>query len=661
MSTIIIADEKRRNFKGLLSRLRANKAGTTLALMVTGMIPLMAVLGAGIDVGRLYMVQSRMQQACDAGSLATRRAMGGTTPTTADIAEGLKYFDFNMPGDSALLYGSTITRGYTAGSTSGTVSGTASVDLRTTVMDVFGYSSFPVAVACSSRLDVGNSDVMMVLDVTGSMNDTISNGSGGSIRKIDGLKAAVKDFYDTLGTGGTTSRIRYGFVPYDSNVNMGPIIKAISPTHMVGGITNETWNYYSRVANMTTAKHKPTTGSWSALGNTTTFNGGTLISAANCTNYGNNVGFTQSGVTFAPSPSGNPTPPSAELTGGATPAPVVTTNYGNPLRVGSGTNRACTRQSKTATTTYTTSYAFASWTYQQTPYDVSNYVAGNAVSFAPGDITNSERDAMRVTTSGTYNLAALATAAGSTLTRVSSQVWPGCIEERDTLNSITGTNALTIPAAAHDMDIDSAPTSTATKWRPYFPQIAYKADGTWYSNGQCAAAPARKLQTYSSYTGSLQTYVNTLTPGGNTYHDIGMVWGARLLSSTGMLAAENTTAPNGLSISRHIVFMTDGDMYNDAENYDAWGQNKQDGRIAPPNSSSTELISRHNRRLEMLCNAIKGKGITIWVVAFGTSLNTQLSNCANSPQHAAVSTSAADLKTRFRSIAQSIGGLRLAS
>src|SRR3546814_18557078 len=59
---------------------------------------------------------------------------------------------------------------------------------------------------------------------------------------------------------------------------------------------------------------------------------------------------------------------------------------------------------------------------------------------------------------------------------------------------------------------------------------------------------------------TFEDYVESLQPLGGTYHDVGMVWGARLLSPTGLFADENATAPNERPISRHIVFMTDGEM-----------------------------------------------------------------------------------------------------
>src|SRR3546814_5194953 len=60
---------------------------------------------------------------------------------------------------------------------------------------------------------------------------------------------------------------------------------------------------------------------------------------------------------------------------------------------------------------------------------------------------------------------------------------------------------------------------------------------------------------------TFDAYIDKLEAEGFTYHDVGMAWGARLISPTGLFARENATAKkNDRPISRHILFMTDGEM-----------------------------------------------------------------------------------------------------
>jgi hypothetical protein len=138
-----------------------------------------------------------------------------------------------------------------------------------------------------------------------------------------------------------------------------------------------------------------------------------------------------------------------------------------------------------------------------------------------------------------------------------------------------------------------------------------------------------------------------------------MVWGVRLLSPTGLFADENAVAPNERPISRHIIFMTDGDMAPNMGNLSFQGYEYLMRRVGGSiDTSDSQLTDRHNNRFLQLCAAAKARNITIWVIGFGTALNTQLTTCST-PGKAYQTASAAQLKTIFASIAGQISRLRL--
>lgn len=60
-----------------LKVLLADKGGNVLVMTAASIVPILALVGGGIDVSRIYLAESRLQSACDAGALAARRAMGG--------------------------------------------------------------------------------------------------------------------------------------------------------------------------------------------------------------------------------------------------------------------------------------------------------------------------------------------------------------------------------------------------------------------------------------------------------------------------------------------------------------------------------------------------------------------------------------------------------
>jgi Flp pilus assembly protein TadG len=209
---------------GFLARLRRDRAGNTMAMVAAAIIPLAGLIGGGVDMSRAYMARERLQQACDAAALAGRRAMTTGSMTQSNIDEARKFFDFNFKQGTFQTAAFTPTIQSKPGDTT-TVQVSATTTIPTTIMRIFGYQNMELAVACESRFDIGNTDVMLVLDTTGSMDSSISDGAGGTTTRIAALQQAVKDFYDTLGAGNnSTGRIRYGFVPYSSTVNTGYLI-----------------------------------------------------------------------------------------------------------------------------------------------------------------------------------------------------------------------------------------------------------------------------------------------------------------------------------------------------------------------------------------------------------------------------------------------------
>ncbi|WP_416365748.1 TadE/TadG family type IV pilus assembly protein [Sphingomonas aerolata] len=62
--------------RGFLGRLARDTKGNVLAIVAAAILPMTAFIGAGLDLSRAYLVRTRLQQACDAGVLAGRRAMG---------------------------------------------------------------------------------------------------------------------------------------------------------------------------------------------------------------------------------------------------------------------------------------------------------------------------------------------------------------------------------------------------------------------------------------------------------------------------------------------------------------------------------------------------------------------------------------------------------
>ncbi len=631
-----------RRFHQGANKLLRDQRGNAMFLTAAAVVPLIGFVGSAVDIGRAYMAELRLQQACDAGVLAGRRAMAGGIYSSAAQAEADKMFNFNYPADS---YGSHSIRFESEASGKSDVAGTASAVLPTALMYIFGKNQFDLTVNCTAKLEISNVDVMLVLDVTGSMS---SANSGDTVTKIEGLRAAAIDFFGTLTDADIgDGRIRFGVVPYSSSVNVGGILMAKNPDWLADQVTLP-----SRVPNFTVT-----------FGNASTevsdiYTDGTTT--AGSWSSGSNVDKGLCSSSSTPPPDTTPTTGSNKPTRNQTAQYVdgdgnrITTydknqkyTYYNYQYVMSGNKCKLQERVMTFTRTYKETVTeepvqtFKNYTYQNRSFDVSYLKTGTTL------VTNTGNNGVDANVS-----------------------WAGCIIERGT-TAFSSTK--TAPSDAYDMDIDLVPDASDddTRWKLFLPDVTYDRSQTSpltttsnYKNfvakgGDYAACPVPAMNLTEMTKDDASTfaaYINSLQPRGYTYHDAGMAWGARLISPTGLFQEENEAAANGRPISRHIIFMTDGDMRTPRSNLSHQGQESSMPRIGA--TSDDDAIARHNNRFVQLCKAARERGVTIWVVSFGVGSNSNLNKCASSGQ-AYEADNAAQLNENFQSIARQISKLRL--
>lgn len=632
-----------------MRRLARNEMGNTLMLVAAAIIPVMGILGSGLDMSRIYLVRSRMQQACDASVLAGRRSMAGLSWTSNNETIATRFFRTNFPNGT--LGTDNVNLHYTADS-SGSVTANASTVLPMTLVKVLGFTQKSVAVTCKAELHLPNTDIMFVLDTTGSM--ALTN-AGDSTSRIVSMRAAVQSFYQTLENARTSgSVIRYGFVPYSESVNVGLLLKR---DWMV-----DNWTYQSRRPNgVPETVENTTTTSSTTTNSPTVYVSGTVqtiksnLPLEDCAAPANTL--TTNTVNTATRTSPYP--------GGGTQTEVdkQRTRHGSSYGVAMSGGQCVLTETRytnyvdkwtqttipVGSTTTTTSTRYY-WDYAPIDYDVTP-LKGTLVSniMAGGKIT-----------------APIANNHGSR-----QITWAGCIEERDTVKDTDYTRA-------YDMDLDLVPTTDPrTRWRPALPQLVYaRTSMTSYNTnsvirttsnytnvgdhmaGTYGVCPYRASKLQTRTAGELSSYLGNLTPLGQTYHDIGLIWGARLLSPTGLFADENSVASNGGTIARHMIFMTDGDTDTEVNHYDAYGWPALDRRRSPGLQTKTEQDATVAARTAAICTAAKAKGITLWVIAFGTSLTTMLENCASTGR-AYQASNTAELNARFAEIATQIAQLRI--
>lgn len=673
---------------GFLSALARDVRGNTLAMMAVFLIPLTGLVGSAVDMSRFYVVKARLQQACDAGALAGRKFLVDSNATTLDansIAQAKTFFANNFPSGymGTPAFDSTTTPyPFTPTKTSDkqvTATATIAVPLTisrfmaTTMLVSPSAASVQLTVNCEARYDVPDTDVIFVLDTTGSMacapadddatcsayvgaagttsytrpadsslgaatgatgsaNDSVAGYPGTtayavvekSNSRISALRTAVVNFYNTVAANSDPStHVRYGFVTYTSTVNAGAAIMDVDPSYMIGGggAATPNWTYNSR---------------W----------------------VSSEYQVSQSSVydsTSNPSCTGSVRTPSAALTfNTSSRATVVSKAWDSSA---SGSNKC-----KVTTTTYG-----PIWTYGFRSLDVSGYVSNASVS----DPTKLD---------GTTNS------------------WAGCIEERDTTSGTTTFSTTALPA---DLDPDLIPTSDATRWRPAWPEVTYgrnyngtpfsgtgNVTGTasnggdtdktayygtvnafsyfYYGSGSLLRSgwnscgkPVRRLATMTLQ--DVTNYVNAtdFKPLGGTYHDTGMIWGTRMLSPTGIFGADTAAWPGRQAPNRVLVFLTDGDMAPNSTIYGMYGVEALDKRVS--GGDLTNQKNYHNQRFLAECAKAKQLNIDVWTVSITTDLTptAELTSCAKVPSQALVSSSGSGLDAAFQKIARQVAMLRL--
>ena len=627
--------DRKRQTPTTLGRLRSDVGGNTLAMMAIALIPICAIVGSGLDTARLYVVKARLQQACDAGALAGRKSIinSGAPLDTSPTGQAQQFFKNNFTSGWMRTGAATFTPVKTSDNQ---VTGTASVNVPMTIMKMFGMPDTTLSVSCQARYDVPDTDIMFVLDTTGSMSDkpdgtggggkyayTRENGTTGyasreasSGSKIAAVRTAVLNFYDTVAASSDPStHVRYGFVPYSVSANVGDALNSLNSSYLV-----DSWDYNTR-------EPMPET-SDTPYGTSTTVNTKNVASGSCATGV---VRIPATGYT---------------ITGSGTTSTATairqTTTWSSP---NGGTCSVLSENFK------------VTWKYYKRAIDTSQIKTFATVT-DPTRFNNTIK-------------------------------WQGCIEERGPLTSgLTTFDQNNLPA---DLDPDLIPTTDDTKWKPALPEISYWRGNntTWTSGGGGTSNPAASshwwpVTSTSTNAGywvgamynsdnvacpkaakrlsvmtrtDIQNYVSAsgdFRPGGYTYHDSGMIWGTRMIAPNGPFAADTAAWPNRNDPNRYIVFMTDGDMNTLWTAYHLYGIEYYDKRISGQDNDE----AYHNARFLAECTAAKNRGITVFVIAFGQTLTTQLKNCAT-PGQAVQANDTPALDAAMQNIAKQIAQLRL--
>lgn len=264
--------------------------------------------------------------------------------------------------------------------------------------------------------------------------------------------------------------------------------------------------------------------------------------------------------------------------------------------------------------------------------------------------------------------------------------WKGCVEARIR------------PDDGSDYTAKAEDPPSVRGFRPYFyPESRYDAgseDNPWTTgdtnkDGESTNSNARgpnigcgqAIQPLTESKTTITNAINSMTVWqfGGTAIKLGLAWGWRAISPewAGLWDGDpdKPLAYDAPLMDKAIILLTDGEHFfwnwrsHDDDTYNShgrmdWGRlHDADGNSITSTSSPGPGTAELDRRLGVLCEAIKAKGIKIYTIMLELSSSTLeplFRGCATKPEWYFESPSSSDLDSVFQKIANELAQLRVA-
>lgn len=210
----------------LLRRFMKDRRGNFAVAFAFTSVAIFLSVGLAVDYSRSIGEKTRVNNALDAASLATARALSiGEISEKGDAAENYfkAIFAANLGIDDLPKSDYTV-KNFKINTNDQTVSATADYDQSLTFMRVGSKQTTQVVASKSAAsYGIGDIEVAMVVDVTGSMAGY----------NITSLKAAAKLGISELLSANTKTdeHVRISLVPYSDSVNAGPLADYVYPDY----------------------------------------------------------------------------------------------------------------------------------------------------------------------------------------------------------------------------------------------------------------------------------------------------------------------------------------------------------------------------------------------------------------------------------------------
>ena len=192
--------------KALLARFAGSISGSIAPLFALSMFLVLGAVGLAINSARGYGAKSQLHNAVDAAVLATaRRASEQPSLDVTEVFEA--FFNASKPTSNHVEI-----RSIAVSRQGNSVRAEVDAELPSLFMSLLGREKMEVSAYSVAEYGVGDLEVVLALDNTGSMAGT----------KIAALKSAARGLVDSLSNSAPSpEKLRIGLVPFAKYVNVG--------------------------------------------------------------------------------------------------------------------------------------------------------------------------------------------------------------------------------------------------------------------------------------------------------------------------------------------------------------------------------------------------------------------------------------------------------
>ncbi|WP_018268594.1 TadE/TadG family type IV pilus assembly protein [Methylosinus sp. LW4] len=188
-----------------------DRGGNVGIIFGLSFVPVVMMVGAGIDYGRLAAARGSLQRAADAAVLAVAKGIVSSTTDQLARSQAQVYLTTNYRNPTATVTSTTIATDRLS------LCVTAQAQVVTSVMKIAGTSAMSTQVTSCAALQGGISptdtyEIALVLDNSGSMSESTSGTT-----KIQALQSAATSFVNTMFTK-APGRVKFAITPFAGGV-----------------------------------------------------------------------------------------------------------------------------------------------------------------------------------------------------------------------------------------------------------------------------------------------------------------------------------------------------------------------------------------------------------------------------------------------------------